>query len=459
MDDVLDSPLRRQQELIATGQVSACEIASALVARIERRDGAIRSVVHLSPDAVAEASRWDNVLPDDRPPLAGLCFGVKDIIDVHGQPTRCGSHAHPHAPGQAGRIDAVSVAALRQAGMVPLAKLATYEYALTGPAFDQPNPPACNPWDTSAITGGSSSGSAAAVSAGLMRIALGTDTGGSIRAPAAYCGVVGLKPTTGLVSASGCFPLSQSLDVIGPLAACVEDAAVILEALAPASRAAADIGQELTGLRIAYARDWFVDDPAADPDLVQAMDDTAALLSLLGARIELVTLPPYQRLEDAATVILQAEALQNHLVGLRNRFDAYGKDARRNLLTGAVLDAQDVVHARGIAHCFRQEVDVLLAQHSALLIPTTLGTAPKFTAFADGAVWTAMRTMPFNMSGHPAISLPCGFGANGLPLGCQLVGGFGQEALLCRLAHQLEQSSNHSARPAIGAEPVSLDYP
>ncbi|MGV0876260.1 amidase [Martelella sp. FLE1502] len=432
----LDLTLRQQAAMLAAGKLTASALVEAALERIARRDGALKSIVHLSETAHAEAEHLDAMAPEDRPPFAGLVFGVKDIIDVAGQPTRCGSHAHNEMPAE----DAAVVATLRRAGMIPVAKLATYEYALTGPAYDQPNPPARNPWNTDHITGGSSSGSAAAVAGGLMRVALGTDTGGSVRAPAAYCGVVGLKPTRGLVSDRGCFPLSRSLDVVGPIGASVDDVAFVLERLIPGFAPVAP-RQDIAGLVIGYARDWFADDPHTDAAVLSALDDAAGRLSMLGARINLVDLPDYQPLEDAATVILQAEALAVHKEGLGRNYEAYGVDARRNLLTGALLTDEHVAAAQSVAAGFRLRVDEALQTFAALLTPTTLGPAPAFTDFRDGPVWTPMRTMPFNMSGHPAISLPCGLGDTGLPLGAQLVGGFGQERMLIRIAGALELAS------------------
>lgn len=443
MTEFLDIPLRAQATAVAEGHTTTDAIMASTRQRIGMRDPDLRSVVFL-------ADAHPQPVPDS--PLPGLPIGIKDLLDVDGQPTRCGSHAHRDET-----TEGTTIARLRAAGLVPMAKLATYEYALTGPAWDQPNLPARNPWNLEHITGGSSSGSAAAVAGGLFRAAIGTDTGGSIRSPAAYCGIVGLKPTHGTVPDDGCFPLSPSLDVIGPLAACVEDAAVVLEALAPDTQATRMLGQDIAGLSIGYARDWFADDPACDPDVLQAMDDTAALLSQLGARITLIDLSDYAPLEAAGCVILQHEAWVIHRERLAANWSAYGKDARRNLMTGAVLSEGHVDRARALADAFRAEVDQHLATHTALLTPTTLSPAPKFSDFEDGPVWTAMRTLPFNMSGHPAISVPCGFAQNGLPLGAQLVGGFGQEAMLCRIAQAFEQATPATARPARTADPTHLD--
>jgi Asp-tRNA(Asn)/Glu-tRNA(Gln) amidotransferase A subunit family amidase len=237
---------------------------------------------------------------------------VKDLIDVAGQPATSGSRV---LAGRIAEADAQAIARLRAQGAVLIGKVATYEFAMVGPDLTLPDPPARNPWNPAHITGGSSSGSAAAVAGGLIRLAIGTDTGGSIRSPAAYCGSVGLKPTYDRTSRAGAFPLSPSLDHTGPLAATVEEAALALDAMTESASwrpASSRIGQPITGLKIAYARDWFADDPQASPALIRAMDEAASTLSLLGAQITLVTLPDYAPYEAAASIILHAEALEEH---------------------------------------------------------------------------------------------------------------------------------------------------
>ena len=448
MTDLLELTLTQQAEGLRDRTFSVADLHAAHLGRVAQRDPLLNAIVHLDQALPAEPD-------EDAGALAGLMIGIKDIIDVAGAPTRSGSHAAPTIPAAA---DAACVATLRAQGIHPFAKLATYEYALTGPAYDQPNPPARNPWNRDHITGGSSSGSAAAVAGGLCRAALGTDTGGSIRAPAAYCGIVGLKPTWGSVDMHGTVPLSESLDVVGPLAACVSDAALVLDALRPHHPLPAhpQLDQLPTGLTIGYARDWFVNDPACDPQVIRALDDAAATLSSFGLRIELIALPDYALAEIAGTVILQAEALANHKAALATRFERYGADARRNLLTGAVLTAEDIAIARDHAAHWRQRIDGELTQCAALLAPTTLGPAPAFADFKDGPVWTAMRTLPFNMTGHPAISVPCGF-SGGLPLGLQLIGRMHDEAGLCRIAYAFEQASDFGAHPPLQAAPQRME--
>ena len=204
---------------------------------------------------------------------------MKDLIDVAGQPATSGSRV---LAGRIADTDAPAIARLRAQGAVLIGKLATYEFAMVGPDLTLPDPPARNPWNPAHITGGSSSGSAAAVAGGLVRLAIGTDTGGSIRSPAAYCGCVGLKPTYDRVSRAGAFPLSPSLDHTGPLAATVEEAALALDAMTEDPNrwrpASARLTQGVAGLKIGFARDWFADDPQASPALIRAMDEAASQL-------------------------------------------------------------------------------------------------------------------------------------------------------------------------------------
>jgi aspartyl-tRNA(Asn)/glutamyl-tRNA(Gln) amidotransferase subunit A len=304
---------------------------------------------------------------------------------------------------------------LLDAGAVVLGKLATYEFALVGPSFDQPSPPAVNPWHRDRITGGSSSGSAAAVAAGMLRSAIGTDSGGSIRSPAGYCGVVGLKPTFGRVSRHGVFPLAPSLDHVGPVSATVREAALTFDVIAghderdPASTsvdalpALSRLGQGLDGLRIGYAREWFAYDRELMPGVLAAIDDAVSQLSLLGAHIEEVALPDYGLMEATGAVILHAEALDVHLEAMRAQGANYGQQAYRSLAAGVCLENDDLARAKRVGRALRREIDrTILARCHAIVTANTLSTAPRAALFRAGdPTWTAMRTLPFNVTGHP----------------------------------------------------------
>jgi aspartyl-tRNA(Asn)/glutamyl-tRNA(Gln) amidotransferase subunit A len=292
-----------------------------------------------------------------------------------------------------------------------LGHVATYEWGFVGPDGTLARPPARNPWDPAHITGGSSSGSAAAVAAGMARLALGSDTGGSIRAPSAYCGVVGLKPTRGRVPGDGFFDLAPDLDHPGPVAATVAEAAWMLDAMAPGAGAASRLGGGAGGLTLGYARDWLAQDPACAPAVLAATDEAASVLSLAGARIVEVAMPPYDLLEAVGAVIIHVEGLRLHGPSLRAHGDLWGRMSVQTIAAGVVLDEEDLARARALLPRLRAEVDAGLDGCDALLTATTLTPAPPVSAFERGAAWTPMRTLPFNVTGHPAISVPAGFAA------------------------------------------------
>lgn len=441
-----DLPIPEAAARLRDGRLTARDLVAAHLARIAQRNGAIGAFVSVQGAAALEAAdQADRELAGggDRGPLHGIPFAVKDLIEIDGQPCTCGSRVFSDRIAAA---DAPAVARLRQAGAICLGRLATYEFALTGPSFDAAYPPAVNPWNSDHVTGGSSSGSAAAVAAGMVRLTLGTDTGGSIRSPSAYCGVVGLKPTRGLVPLNGVFPLSPSLDHVGPIAASVSEAALMLDALAPETRAASMLAQGVEGLRIGYARDWFAADPEASPALIEAMDAAVSTLSMLGAKITLIAMPDYALAEAAGAVILHAEALEQHRNGLREHFDLYGRQARQSLAAGVGIKPADLKRAKAAGAALTAQIDALLAGCDVIVTPTTLTAAPLVAPFRrDETVWTAMRTLPFNVTGHPALSLPIGFDG-GLPLGMQIIAAHRAEAMICRVGAAFEAATDHSAQ-------------
>ena len=415
------------------GTLTATALTQAHLARIAERDGHIRAFVLVDADgALAAAALADAALAAGRDPgpLLGISFAVKDIIDVAGLPTLCGA-AGRRGAAPADR-DAEAVARLRAGGAVCLGKLATYEYAMVGPTWDGPQPPALNPWRADRITGGSSSGSAAAVAAGMVRLALGTDTGGSIRSPAAYCGVVGLKPRHGLVPMDGIQPLAPSLDHVGPVAATAAEAAA---ALAVLTGRPCDSGGGVTGLRLGIARDWVAADPQADPRVTAGLDAAAQALERLGAVVTPAMLPDYAVMEAAGAILLHAEELQVHAAFIAGTGSGMGRGAWRSLLSGLALTPGDVADARAARSRLTSLTDAALAPLDAILTATTLTPAPDLAPFAAGrAVWTPMRTLPFNLTGHPALSVPVGL-ADGLPLAAQIVGR--DEGMLCRIGAAL----------------------
>jgi aspartyl-tRNA(Asn)/glutamyl-tRNA(Gln) amidotransferase subunit A len=464
-----DLTIMEAGQRLRAGTLSSAELTEAHLSRIIALDPELHAFSLVTADrARADARRADSELAQnlDRGALHGIPFGLKDLIDTAGITTTYGSRRYAgHVP----KADAEVVRRLGQAGAVLMGKLQTYEFAVVGPSFDLPLPPAANPWNTRHITGGSSSGAAAAVAGGLLRTAIGSDTGGSIRSPSAYCGVVGLKPTFGRVSRHAVFPLAPSLDHLGPISASVAEAAITFDAIAghdprdahsidePGLSAGDGLGLGIEGLSIGYARDWFANDPALAPGTINLLDDAMSTLSLLGARIHEVTLPDYPLLEAAGAVILQAEAFAIHRDALVRYGSDYGRLAYESLAAGLVLTDADVAVARQAASLLNRELDDVLAQHDAVMTITTLATAPPFSAF-DGksVVWTAMRTLPFNLTGHPALALPVGF-SGGLPIGMQIVGRRLDEAMICRIGDAFERATDFSAaRPPLLARGCQL---
>ena len=428
---------------LRAGSLTAAALTEAHLARIADRDPQIRAFVHLAPDlarAAAARADADFAAGVDRGLLQGIPFAVKDLIDVAGLRVTSGSrrHATRTATGTA-----PAVRRILDSGGVPLGMVATYDLALVGPSTDAPYPPARNPWNLAQITGGSSSGSAAAVAAGLVRVALGTDTGGSIRAPAAYCGVVGLKPTYGTVPMDGVQPLAPGLDHLGPLARTVAEAAIV-HAVLTGTAVPEDSGAPL---RIGYARDWALS-PEAAPGLIDLLDAAISALTLEGAEVAHRGLPDIAWAEAAGAVLIHAEALATHDADLAD--PRMGRMALQSLIAGVALTAEDVVRARAAADAARVAVDRALHGVDVLVTATTLTPAPPVAAFADGrAVWTPMRTLPFNATGHPAVSVPMGF-LDGLPVGLQIVGRHGDEAAVLRAAAVFEAATDHAVhRPPV----------
>lgn len=431
-----------------SGALTAEALLDHHLARIDAVDGRVGAFRALDPRARDLARRADADLAagQDRGPLHGIPFAVKAMVDLAGLPTTNGSRI----PAEPASRDATAVARLIEAGAVPLGHVATYEWGFVGPDRSLAQPPARNPWSAAHITGGSSSGSAAAVAAGMVRLAVGSDTGGSIRAPASYCGVVGLKPTHGRVPGDGFAGLAPDLDHPGPIAATVAEAALMLDAMAPGvgAGAASRLGEGAGGLTLGYARDWIAS-PGGPPDVLAAMDEAASSLSLAGARIVEVTLPSYDLMEAVGALIIHVLGLRLHGPSLRAHGDLWGRMGVQTIAAGVVLTDDDLARARALVPRLRAEVDAVLASCDALLTATTLTPAPPVAAFEGAAAWTPMRTLPFNVTGHPAMSVPAGL-VDGLPVGLQVIGRHGDEATVCRVAAAFERATGHGAlRPPL----------
>ncbi len=394
---------------------------------------------------------------------------MKDIYDTAGVLTSGHSRTCiDRVPAK----DATTVAKLRGAGAVLMGKLATHEFAHGGPSFDLPWPPARNPWNTAHFTGGSSSGSGAAIAAGLVPASLGSDTGGSIRGPAGLCGIAGLKPTYGLVSRAGVLPNSYSYDHCGPMARTSQDCALILNAVAgydpadPASSprnapdftAGLDLG--VKGMRIGVVRHFWEKDQKVHAELPPALEAAIALFRDLGAIVEDVTLRPLHSYSDVKIVTAESELFSLHLPELIARPEAFGQDFRARSLAACLFTAEDYVRASRERRAILAEMRPLYRQYD-LFLTANNSAAPRLDRHDTLSFWKSGNlTSPFNCTGGPALALLCGFTADGLPLSLQIAGRPFDDARVLRAGHAFEQASGHfKRRPTLtpGAKAGAID--
>jgi aspartyl-tRNA(Asn)/glutamyl-tRNA(Gln) amidotransferase subunit A len=450
-----DLSIAEAGQRLRAGSLTATALTEASLARIEAIDGDLCAFVALTKErALADARQADDDFAKgiDKGPLQGIPYALKDIYATAGIKTTCHSKLFvDHVP----REDSVVAAKLAAGGGVLLGKVGTFEFAIGGPSFDLPFPPARNPWNPAHSTSGSSSGSAAAVASGMVRMAMGSDTGGSIRGPACHCGTVGLKPTYGRVSRRGVFPLSFTLDHCGPLTTSVEDTALTMQVIAgydPEDPASANLtvpdfstklGQDLKGLKIAYARSFFAANPLTSPEVLSAIDAAAVTMAKFGAEISEIELPAYDLFEACGRVILLAEAYAIHEQDLKTRPFAYGRYAYQRIAPGAVLSAADLVQAFRL----RAELSALvngsvLKTHDAMLTAAGVTPAASFEQFGrDVTRWLGMYTIPFNVTGNPALSVPTCLSSSGLPLGLQIVGRAFDEATVLQIGAAYEAAN------------------
>jgi aspartyl-tRNA(Asn)/glutamyl-tRNA(Gln) amidotransferase subunit A len=458
-DDLVYAGVRELGTRFRKREVSPVELTEAFLDRIARVDPTLDAFVTLTPDrarAEAKAAEVALVRGDGRP-LLGIPVGYKDIYDTRGIRTTAGSALW--ADRVADR-DATCVARLQDAGCVMLGKLITHEFAWGIQSPGHRFKPAQNPWNREHIPGGSSSGSGAALAAGLCAGALGTDTGGSIRGPASFSGIVGLKPTYGRCSRAGVATLSWTLDHTGPMARSVEDCAYLLQQLAghdpldPASSHApvADyvgtLDRSIRGLRIGVPRDYFFD--GVDAEVARAFEDAMTAYRGLGADIRDVTIP---NIWDAPSfmVIMASEAFAYHERDLRERPELYGDLLRERLTSGALYTGAEYVQAMRLRERLRNEMLDVLRSVDLLATPTSPKPAPTFAAMWDVSLgFPRSNTPPFNLSGLPALALPCGFASAGLPLSLQLAGRPFDEATVLRAGHAYQQATDwHRRRPPV----------
>ncbi|HEY1796305.1 MAG TPA: amidase [Stellaceae bacterium] len=440
--------------LLERRDLSPVELTESRLQRIEKLDGRLNSFIRVLADdarATAKAAESDIMAGRYKGPLHGIPLGLKDIYETAGVPTTGHSKIMQHHVPKA---DAVSVVKLRGAGAVMVGKLATHEFAFGGPSFDLPWPPARNPWDTSRFTGGSSSGTGASVAAGLVLGGTGSDTGGSIRGPAAYCGIAGIKPTYGLVSRRGILPLAFSLDHAGPMAWTVEDCAILLQAMAghdphdPASanrkipdyRAA--LAGNVKGLRIGVIRHFHETDNPANAATKNAIDSAVKTLDELGCSVREVKLSPLADWAGCGVIIMLCEAYAIHEENLRTRFTDYGKFFRSRMALAGLITGADYVQALRRRRELIAELATAMTDLDLVVTASATSEAPPIDSVGAFSIMERpLLTMPFNVTGSPAMSICCGFTESGLPLSIQLVGKRFDDATVLKVAHAYEQAT------------------
>ena len=465
--------------LIAAKKLSPVEWTRACLARIEAFNPALDAFVTLTAaNALAQARQAEAEIQAGRMrgPLHGVPFGLKDMIDTRGILTTAHSKImRDRVPQQ----DATVTTKLYEAGGILLGKLSTHEFAHGGPSFDLPWPPARNPWNTAHFTGGSSSGSAASVAAGLMPAALGTDTGGSIRSPSWLCGCVGLKPTFGRVSRAGVIPFSESCDHVGPITRTVEDAAIMLQIIAGADAAdrgtlardmpdlRANLNGGIKGMRFGFVRHFSEQDLKVNDELRASVDSALAVFRSLGAQVEDVRLRSLHDYYAIRVMLTESEQFSLHLTNLRERPGDYGQHFLGRCLPACLFTAPNYLSAQRERRRVVAEMQPVHEKYDALI---TVGAGPapalsdhKKIGAADWWIKPGMGALA-SVSGAPALALPCGFSASGLPLGFQIIGRPWDEAALLRIGHAYESATSwRQQRPLLVAgaraphEPAALE--
>ena len=454
--------------VIAAGQASPVDLMQACLDRIARHDGALHSFIRTTPEqalADARASEARHQAGAALGPLDGIPIAHKDIYETAGIPTTAHSRLlQDHVPEHDGTV----VRRLREAGTVMLGKLATHEFAFGGPSFDLPWPPVRNPWDPARFTAGSSSGTGAAVAAGFILGGTGSDTGGSIRGPAALCGIAGIKPTYGLCPRTGILPLTYSMDHAGPMAWTVEDCALLLQAMAgpdPADPASAHrpvpdfsaaSGRGIAGLRIGVVRSWHEVEHPVSLATLAGIEGAADLFRSLGAEVRDVALPSLEDFYACGFLILVTEAYAAHEPWLQTRFNDYGELLRDRMALGALVSGADYVQAVRRRRELCAAVQAAMAGVDLLLTASATGEAPLIDQVPKWAMFgPPSLTMPFNVTGQPALSVCSGYGEGGMPVSIQLAGRPFKDATVLAAGMAFEAGTGFRARRPSLSSPVT----
>lgn len=452
--------LEETAQRIRAREVSSLEVTRAALERGRRSNRRLNAFTTFTDErALADARKADEAIARgavDPPtgPLLGVPVSVKDMFDTADAPTTGGSRV---GHGMSSGADASAVRGLREAGAVVIGKTNVSEFAWGSvqSAFGA----LANPWDTERFAGGSSSGSGASLAAGIGYASLGADTAGSIRMPAAFCGVVGIKPTFGRVSCRGAIPLAWTMDCAGPLARTARDAQIVLEAIrepgpSVISPDAGDGARRKTAATLGIPRAHFFE--ALDDDVARAMDEAMRRLGRLGMRFRDVEIPLASHANLVTAIILQVEAAAVHRKLIRGQFDAYGDVFRGRLVQGLLIPGHVYLKAQRLRNRIRREIEVALDGVDAILTPTTPIAAHPLTESPRNSARVAdigRCTSPASLAGLPALSLPCGFTREGLPIGMQLMGRAFDEQTLLRIAIAYQVETDwHERHPPLPEE-------
>ena len=473
MENILDKTIVELKGLLAKKEISAVELATFYLERIKKYDGEILSYLRTTEDYALEMARQadEKIARGEDAPLLGIPFGMKDILCTKRIETTCASKI---LSGFMPPYNATVIQKLNEAGYVHLGRLNMDEFAMGSSTENSAFQTTKNPWDLERIPGGSSGGSAAAVAAGLCAVALGTDTGGSIRQPASLCGVVGMKPTYGRVSRFGLIAFASSLDQIGPLARNVSDCATVLNVITgydPLDSTAIPqqipdyttlLGQDIEGLKIGIPKEYFIE--GIEPDVKKAMAESIALFQKQGAIPVDITLPHTEYAVATYYIICTAEASSNLArydgvkYGLREtgkdiidmykktRLKGFGKEVKRRIILGTYVLSSgyyDAYYGKAskVRTLIRRDFDEAFKKCDIIVTPVSPTTAFKTGERVEDPLTMYLSdifTIPLNLAGLPGLSLPCGFDGNGLPIGLQIIGQPLDEARILQAAHVFE---------------------
>jgi aspartyl-tRNA(Asn)/glutamyl-tRNA(Gln) amidotransferase subunit A len=434
--------LTQAAEQIRTRRISPVELARECLARIERLNPTLNAFITVTADLALEQARQaetEIIAGNYRGPLHGIPIGLKDLFDTAGVRTTAASNQfRERVPAE----DAELVRQLKRAGAVIVGKLNLHEFAFGGSGIVSAFGPVKNPWDVERITGGSSSGSAAAVAAGMCVAAIGTDTAGSVRCPAALCGVVGHRPSAGLLSADGIIPLARSFDTAGPMTRTVSDAAVLLDVLA-GSQITASLEESVSALRVGVPRAGFFDD--LEPDVAFCVEQALAVITKLVTKVCDVLLEV-----GGHRTIFNAEIYEYHETLVTSHPELYDSRTLPRVLHCAGISATDYIQAWRDLAAERTRALELLEQVDVIVTPTVPVSAPRLSELASLEAGELRRfemkyllsnTAPFSVLDWPSVSLPCGFTREGLPVGLQISGKPGTDAAVLSLANAYEQAT------------------